>query len=233
MDAAHFDQFTKQVSRRLNRRSAVAAGSLGLTAALISQLSPVHAQGATPSVDATPGTTKDIQILFVQSFGSATIVAGPNSTGSFTITLENGTGQTTYFSDRPERMVGILTDEQFLDGRAFDPNDPPNAAIVSLTGDTQNILVVELSDPILDPASGAVTYTARVLEGTPEGIALASLAHLQEDTKISNTLGPTTLFIDQLACSPEGSSCSSNSDCCSGECCIDYEHCSTQTNTCV
>ncbi len=233
MDAAQFDRFTKKVSRRINRRSAVATGSLGLTAALMSRLAPAQAQVATPVVDATPSTAGDIQILFVQTFGSATIVANPDGTGSFTITLENGTGQTTYFSDRPERVVGTLTDEQFLDGRAFDPNDPPNAAIVSLTGDTQEILVVELFDPALDSASGAVTYTARVLEGNPEGAALASLARLQEDNALADALGPTTLFIDQLACSPEYSSCSSDSDCCSNDCCIDYEHCSTQTNTCV
>ncbi len=220
MDAGRFDTFTKTIARRMNRRSAVATGSLGLGAALMTRLAPAAlAQDATPVVEATGEDAGDIQILFVQAFGSATIVPGTGSAAEFTITLEGGTGQTVYFSNRPDRLVGTLTDQQFLDGRAFDPADPPNAAIVTLTGENEDILVVELLDPTLDTASGSVTYSARVLEGQPDGAALASLSARQDDSTIGETLGPTTLFIDQLTCGPDGSSCNTGSDCCSGYCC--------------
>jgi hypothetical protein len=63
-----------------------------------------------------------------------------------------------------------------------------------------------------------VSYAVRVLDGQPEGTVLANLATRQADT-----FGPVTLFIDQVACSPDGSGCDSNSDCCSGFCCEDIE----------
>ena len=222
MDAERFDTLTRTIARRLSRRRAVATGGLGLTAALMSRLAPtVQAQSATPV------TGGEIEVLFVQTFGSATVDPGTTS-DTFTITLTGGTGQTVYFSDRPDRLAGTLPDAQFLDGRAFDPQDPPNAAIVTMTGEQQDILVVELRDPTIDTASGAVTYTAQVLDGQPEGDVLAGLAARQEDTAIGDALGPTTLFIDDLTCAPSNSPCNQDSDCCSGECCIDYEHCAGQ-----
>jgi hypothetical protein len=217
MDAGRFDTYTRTIARRMSRRGAVVTGSVGLGAALMSRLAPAAiAQDATPVVEEAGG---DVQVLFVQAFGSATIVPGSGSAGEFSITLEGGTGQTVYFSDRPDRLVGTLSDRQFLDGHAFDPADPPNAAIVTLAGDGEDILVVELFSPTLDTASGAVTYSARVLDGQPDGAALASLAGRQGDSTIGETLGPTTLFIDQLTCGPDGSSCNDDSDCCSGYCC--------------
>lgn len=226
MNGRAFDTFTRNIAGRMTRRGAIATGGLGITAGLMSRVSPAaFAQGATPIGGATPVASGEIEILFVQTFDSGTVTPASDASGTFTIAFQGGTGQTVWFSDRPDRLVGTLSDEQFLDGRAFDPADPPNAAIVTLGDGTEDVLVVELLDPVLDPATGAVTYTARPLQGQPDGAELASLAARQADQSLDETLGPVTLFIDQLACSPDGAGCNSNSDCCSGFCCDDIEIC--------
>jgi len=221
MDGARFDDISRGIARKLNRRNALAAGGLGIGAALVGR--QASARQATPVAEATPVVTGEVEILFVQSFATGALAEG--SGGDYTLTLENGSGQTVYFSDRPERLVGSIADETFLDGRAFDPADPPNAAIVAQTANGEDILVVELLDPAYDAASGTVSYTARPLDGQPQSAALASYAARQEDDALDASFGPVSLFIDNLTCSPDGASCNSNSDCCSGYCCIDIEEC--------
>ncbi len=223
MDAHRFDTITRNIARKMNRRSAVAFGGIGLGAALMGR--QASASQATPVAEATPVVTDAVEILFVQSFATGAFVEGATGAGEYTLTLENGSGQTVYFSDRPERLVGSIADETFLDGRAFDPADPPNAALVAQTANGEDVLVVELFDPTHDAASGAVTYTVRPLAGQPESAALASYATRQDDASLDASFGPVSLFIDDLTCGPDGASCNSNSDCCSGFCCEDIEVC--------
>lgn len=223
MDAQRFDDITKGIARKLSRRGALAAGGLGLGAALMSR--QASAGQATPIAEATPVVPEELDILFVQSFASGSIAESATGGGEFTLTLENGSGQTVYFSDRPESIVGAIADETFLDGRAFDSADPPNAAIVAQTPNGEDTLVVELLDPSFDAASGAVTYTVRPLEGQPQSAALATYAALQEDDALDAGFGPVSLFIDNLTCGPAGAACHSESDCCSGNCCVDIEEC--------
>ena len=61
--------------------------------------------------DATPEAMNDenTSYLFLQSFQSGSIVAKDGEADTFTLTLEQGLGQTIYFSDRPERIVGAVT----------------------------------------------------------------------------------------------------------------------------
>ena len=221
MNINRFDQVAKSFAHRISRRRAFAAGGAGLGAVIVNRLSAAHAKDATPDVNATPVSADDIEVLFVQTFSSGALVPDPATEGAFTLTLEDGTGQTVYFSDRPDRVAGTLTDAQFLDGRAFDPADPPNAAIVAQTPDGEDILIVELVEPTLAPASGTVTYTVRVLNGQPEGRVLADLASRQTDDTMADAFGPVTLFIDQLACLQDGAWCQSDTECCSGFCCQD------------
>jgi hypothetical protein len=220
MDARTFDNLTRKIAGRMSRRRALAAGGLGITGAVLGRdAGSAFVQGATPVSEATPVTATSIDVLYVQTFSRATIQQDANDPGAFTITLEGSTGQTVYFSDRPERIVGTLTDEAFVDGRAFDPADPPNAAIVTITGDGEQVLVVELTEPAYDAATGTVSYAAMELQGQPEGDVLASLAARQTGADMGDSLGPVTLFIDQLTCAPIDAPCTQNSDCCSGDCC--------------
>jgi hypothetical protein len=216
MATNRFDELSMRFARRFNRRVGL-AGAMGVSAGLLGRFAPeLHAQEATPIVEATPAAEDKVDLLFVQTFSSGSLIE--NGDDGYTLTLEGSTGQTVYFSDRPERVVGKITDETFLDSRAFDPSDPPNAAIVAGTGDNEDILVVELTEPALDTTTGTISYTARVLKSQPEGAQLADLAARQTDYSMAESLSQITLFIDQLACIMSGSPCTNSYDCCNGNC---------------
>jgi hypothetical protein len=149
------------------------------------------AQGATPVAD------EGLDLLFVQSFGRGTVSA-TDGDGGYTLTLEQGLGETVYFSDRPNRVVGTVADSAFITVFDLTDADPPNAALVS--GDF--VLVVELSGATVDEASGSLTYMA-----TPIGQEDVDL-HL--DVPVSDapaedmTLDTCHLFIDSIdqCCDP-------------------------------
>ncbi len=75
-----------------------------------------------------------------------------------------------YFSDRPQRVVGHLTTQQFVDEWGKGENscaaDPPNALISFVeTGDeTPEDAVFVLKDPQIEDDS--LTYTVDLLEGS-------------------------------------------------------------------
>jgi len=90
-----------------------------------------------------------------------------------------------YFSDRPGRVVGHMTTEQFVEQWTEDPNnffeDPPNA-VLSYVGTGEDIpsdAVVVLRDPVASGAS--LSYSIEVLEGD-----------------VPAESGAVTLFIDPL-----------------------------------
>ncbi len=124
--------------------------------------------------EAQPETVEE---MFVQ------VARGTTSTAT-SITLEGIAPSTLYFSDRPERVVGHLTTEQFVDDWNLGPNsfeqDPPNAVLsyASEAGDLNEIVVV-LSQP--DLGVDSLTYTVDVLNGS-----------------LPCAAGPCTLFIDPL-----------------------------------
>jgi hypothetical protein len=103
--------------------------------------------------------------------------------GSDTLTLKGVTPSTLYFSDRPERAVGHMTTEEFVDLWAAGENsfeaDPPNAVLSFLEpgADVPDDTVVVLTEPRL--SDGALSYSVDVLEGA-----------------LPATGGPVTLFID-------------------------------------
>jgi hypothetical protein len=90
-----------------------------------------------------------------------------------------------YFSDRPERVVGHMTTEQFVEQWTEGPNsffeDPPNAvlAYVGAGEDIPSDAVVVLRDPVASGSS--LSYSIEVLEGA-----------------VPAESGAVTLFIDPL-----------------------------------
>jgi hypothetical protein len=124
-------------------------------------------------------TTEDTVILeemFVQ-------IARNVTSNQTTLTLEDVSPSTLYFSDRPERVVGHMTTEQFVEQWTEGPNsffeDPPNA-VLSYVGTGEDIpsdAVVVLRDPVASGSS--LSYSIEVLEGA-----------------VPAESGPVTLFID-------------------------------------
>jgi hypothetical protein len=120
-----------------------------------------------------------VQEMFVQ-------VARGSTSDDGSLTLTGVSPSTLYFSDRPTRVVGHMTTDQFSDLWSDESEnsfalDPPNAVLsfVDTGEDRPEECVVVLSQPRTDGDS--ITYAIRTLEGAAP-----------------QTSGPCTLFIDPL-----------------------------------
>ena len=193
-------------SHAISRRSVVTASGAGLAGLALRR------HGA--AQEATPASTDELSILFVQVADGGTFVAKDDL---FELTLTGVAPQTVWFSDRPERKSGMVQTVDFATDPVFDPADPPNAAIVTTTVDGSDTLIVELTKPRFDAAAGTVTYDAKPV-ATYAGEGLADHAAMQTDNQLAETLGVTSLFIDELSCKPNGSACNDSSQCCSNFC---------------
>lgn len=207
MDPARFDRLTRRLAARTTRRAAVGA-SLGAVA-LGALTNSALGQDATPVPDATPAPEGDDPVfLFVQTFasgrgevnpgaGTPTVEGTPTPAGgaSFLLTLEGHTGQTVYFSDRPDRIVGAAQTQQFLDGLGFAASNPPNAALVGEFRAGQGVVVLQLIEPVYDADAGTVTYGAEVLRGY-EGENLVPVVADEVAERLPAEFGPAALFID-------------------------------------
>ncbi len=207
MDPSRFDSISRLFAeRRLSRRQAVRTGSAGLAAGALAAAglsSAARAQEATPEIgELLPGESsveKSSEFLFVQSFRQGAIAAktggGP---GDHTVTLEHGLGQTIYFSNRPERIVGAAPTPNFLAGLGFPDENPPNAALLVETEDgVTEIAVVELFNPRYDEDTHTATYDLQVLEQWEEGVTFAEQP--QDLAEITPAFNTAHLFIDDCA----------------------------------
>jgi hypothetical protein len=115
--------------------------------------------------------------MFVQT------AEGVDSDGS-TLTLRGITPSTLYFSDRPQRVVGHMATNDFVDLWAIGDNsfetDPPNAVLSFLESgaNVPDDAVIVLKEPNLD-GKGDLSYSIDVLDGA-----------------VPTHTGPVTLFID-------------------------------------
>ena len=103
----------------------------------------------------------EIEEMFVQ------LASGVTSTPD-TLMLLGVAPSTLYFSDRPERVVGHLTLEQFVDDWGLGPNsfesNPPNAVLTFAGPDgALDDVVLEIQSPHLD--EGTLGYSIDVLDG--------------------------------------------------------------------
>lgn len=118
-----------------------------------------------------------VEEMFVQLAGGVTRQDG-------TLSLNRVAPSTLYFSDRPERIVGHMTTEQFVGDWGEGPDnfqaDPPNAVLsfADASGEMEDAVVV-LRSPSLEGDS--LRYSIEILDGT-----------------VPQSAGPCTLFIDPL-----------------------------------
>lgn len=100
-----------------------------------------------------------------------------------TLTLNEVTPSTLYFSDRPKRIVGHLATADFVqlwgEGDNSFESDPPNAVLAFLEPGDQvpEDAVVVIQEPRL--YDGQLSYSIETLEG-----------------RVPSNAGPVTLFID-------------------------------------
>ena len=206
MDPIRFDSVSRFfANRRVTRRQALAGTGAGLAAGALTAagFSVAAAQEATPETSAAASGGSPT-MLFVQSFQSGDIAPKEGAEDRFTVTLDHGLGQTIYFSDRPDRIVGALPTDRFLANLGFPADNPPNAAIVtkSESGET-TISVVELFDPVYDPATATATYDLAVLENWQDSTALGITETPVHPGELGATFGAAHLFIDGLVDCPD------------------------------
>ena len=117
--------------------------------------------GAAPqsSTPTAPAPDKP-EFLFVQTADSVTLADG-------ILTMGGVNPATIYFSDRPDRVAGHLTTDEFVatwgDGDDSFASNPPNATMSILTGDEPQEIVVVLTEPSLE--DDVLTYNVSILQG--------------------------------------------------------------------
>jgi hypothetical protein len=159
-------------------------------------------QAGTP--EAADQSSQTPKFLFVQTFRAGAITPAKGAEGRYTLSLEAGDGQTVYFSNRPDRLVGAEPTNDFIDHLGFPADNPPNAALIfEAEPGNIDVAVVELYAPVHDDVSGGMTY-----EVAPLGNWQAELGvELQEaptDLAAASSFGAAHLFIDGLLDCPGG-----------------------------
>ncbi|HET6445491.1 MAG TPA: hypothetical protein VFI27_13025 [candidate division Zixibacteria bacterium] len=128
-----------------------------------------------PDTDLDTGA-KEIEALYAQSAQGMAYENG-------LLTLQGIAPSTIIFSDRPDRVAGHQTTQEFFDswGEGDDSfaADPPNAVLSIFTEDEIHDVVVTLSDPTLD--GDQMSYSVDILDG-----------------EMPASGGPSSLFIDMI-----------------------------------
>ena len=139
--------------------------------------------------------TVPISILFVQTATSGTFVATDNG---YSLTLDEVNPQIIYFSDRPDRITDHMTVEDFVNmwnigDDSFESN-PPNAAVTVLGAEeSEDTIIVKLTNPVFDSEIMTLQYTAQILEDTSDGLSYFA-EHV--DGTLPESFGDVALFID-------------------------------------
>jgi len=146
--------------------------------------------------------------IFIQEASNGSFVN--DSTGNYTLTLNEVVPYTMFFADRPGRDAGFAPMDMFLKGFNFGINNPPNAAIILPDeNDTSDMVVVELTNPQYDNTTKTLTYNARQLkEYSFESTWFQD--HMSEvDPAIPEKFGRVDLVIDDCGCTSVEGGCAS------------------------
>lgn len=155
----------------------------------------IIAQNATNVKNATVDDgTESVRYMFVQTAQSGSFVPVAGNESLFNLTLEGVSPQTIAFSDQPERVVGQVLMQQFIDNFFRSKECIPNAAIEVVGADEDHdVVVAELLNPNYDAANQTLKYTMKVLEQANHTYAEFNN---RSDKTLMPTFGPAALFID-------------------------------------
>jgi len=209
MDASFFDELTRRLAFRSSRRTALAASLGGLALAEMARAGSAEGTPtSTADQTASPPAGEKPVFMFVQTAmlgraeinpAAGTAVSGGTPTAgaaaTYLLSMEGHSGQTIYFSDRPDRIVGAGPTELFLDTLGFTPINPPNAALVGEFKNGDGVVVLKLVDAAYDAESNTLTYGAELLEGYG-GEGLAPVTRDQIEEKLPAEFEHAALFID-------------------------------------
>ena len=147
--------------QRLKSLTALGIAALALPLMLACGGAPQPAAPTVVEVEEAPAPAPDkLEFLFVQTADSAMLADGVLRMGGVN-------PATIYFSDRPDRVAGHLTTEEFVatwgEGEDSFASNPPNATLSILTGDQPQEIVVTITEPRLE--DGDLVYNVSILEG--------------------------------------------------------------------
>jgi hypothetical protein len=200
MNTPRFDVVSRLFAeRKLSRRQALAGTSAGIAAGALGLglANSAHAQDATP---VAPDAEHGPATLFLQSFQQGSVAKKEGEEGTFTLTLEQGLGQTIFFADRPDRTVGAIPTDKFLQSYGFAPTDPPNAALLVDGGDGDvNITVIELINPSYDNATHTATYDIKELADWDKELGVDLTEEPADLSALAASFGNAHLFIDDCS----------------------------------
>jgi hypothetical protein len=118
----------------------------------------------------------EIEALFVQTSHGMSFEDGR-------LTMHSLAPTTLFFSDRPDRVTGHITSQEFVESWNKGPDsfesNPPNAVLSIFHPDMVSDIVVELTEPVL--SGSQLTYGVEILDG-----------------EMPSSGGPSALFIDVI-----------------------------------
>lgn len=116
---------------------------------------------------------KNINFLYVQTAETAVLKPVNAEKGQFTLTLQDMPPYVSYFSDRPNRLVGMVSIQDFL--KVWNSQNtqsfgkvPPNVTVSGIkihhfTRNKDEFFMVELSNPQYNAKDKTLTYDALVI----------------------------------------------------------------------
>ncbi len=137
--------------------------------------------------------------IFIQEGASGSFAK--DSSGNYTLTMNDVVPYTVFFADRPARDVGFAPNDKFLKGFSFGDGNPANAAIILPDeNETSDMVIVELTNPQYNNTTGTLIYTARELKEYSFESGWFQDQKSKVDASIPERFGRVVLVIDDCAC---------------------------------
>lgn len=124
-----------------------------------------------------------------------------DSSGNYTLTITGVIPYTVAFSDRPARNASFVKMETFITGFNFDPNNPPNAAVmIQGANSDHDVVIVELTSPKYDAEKQTLTYTAKLTKDFAFESKWGSDLIGRADPALPDEFGEVVIAIDDCPC---------------------------------
>jgi len=153
------------------------------------------------SSDSANVTGNQTTFIFIQEGTGGSFVS--DGSGNYTLAMTGAVPYTIFFADRPARDVGFAPMDEFLKGFGFGARNPPNAALIlPEENETSDQVIVELTNPQYDNATGTLTYTASLLQEYAFKSGWLEDQRSKVDASIPERFGRVVLVIDSCPCWP-------------------------------
>ena len=176
-------RFDRRTSRAFSRYGADECTSTDLVAALADR-TVTCADGVATEAGGKAAASR----LYVQDAAGGTLT-------ETTLVLSGVDESTPWFTDRPYREAGQMTTAEFValfaeEGANSFAEDPPNADFTCEVAGAVVNQAVTLMDPVLDEATGTLTYTAALVPSAGDGDSFSEItcdgdAHLFIDDTVN------------------------------------------------